>query len=55
MFCGVGIDDNTKADLKTVAWKGSNRSSSNSKWKGIETEHKHHNTTYDHDSVVHPE
>jgi len=55
MFCGVGIDDNTKADLKTVAWKGSNRSSSNSKWKGIETEHKHHKTKYDHGSVVHPE
>ena len=55
MFCGVGIDDNTKADLKTVALKGSNRTLPNGKWKGIETKYKHHKMKYTHDSTIYGE
>lgn len=36
VFREVGIDDNIKADLKTVAMTGSNKELPNQKWEEIE-------------------
>lgn len=55
VFLGVEIDDKIEADIKTLAMKGATKDLPNGIWKLIETDEKHHEIKYDHNSTVHAE